>query len=448
MKHLFVLTNYYLSRLIVFIMIFSILATGQASARLNHEKALQIVPCQISSVIFDQSQYQVGDPIEVTIRLADHQGTPLGGAKVIVDVEKTVARVQTTTGFSLIDRIGEYDGVYIDTDVAGLYKFMATASDPTGQNFTPCSKTEALLVTSVPTKTPTPTITPTVPSPPNPTITPTVPSGVRATIDPNPLVIDNCDAESNITIIKVISDQSFDGFQGKILFSPDVVSVRDDEIEVDPDKNLKGAKVEEVNNETGLIIFGRSQKTDETVSPNTEIKLVTIDWHSQTKGDSVLEFQDFLITTPDRERKNISLEGKIQVTVDCPAPASPRVTLQGQTDHSGIQVTTSHGEQVETDALGQFTLNQVGTATFSHPGYLTVQANLEAMTQNLELVDIVLLGGDINNDGLINIFDLVQTSSLYGSSDPSGDFNGDGVVNIFDLSLISVNYGAQGPISY
>jgi len=60
------------------------------------------------------------------------------------------------------------------------------------------------------------------------------------------------------------------------------------------------------------------------------------------------------------------------------------------------------------------------------------------------LSDIVLYAGDINGDGLVNLFDLVAVSIRYGtqaSSSTPEDVNGDGNVNLFDLVLVSTNYG-------
>jgi dockerin type I repeat protein len=51
--------------------------------------------------------------------------------------------------------------------------------------------------------------------------------------------------------------------------------------------------------------------------------------------------------------------------------------------------------------------------------------------------------GDLNNDGVVNVFDLSIFLSHWqqsGSSLPE-DLNNDGVVNIFDLSILLSNYG-------
>ena len=55
---------------------------------------------------------------------------------------------------------------------------------------------------------------------------------------------------------------------------------------------------------------------------------------------------------------------------------------------------------------------------------------------------------DVNNDGIVNILDLVFIASRFGSSDePEADLNGDGLVNILDLVLVAsaLNDAAAAP---
>ncbi len=52
--------------------------------------------------------------------------------------------------------------------------------------------------------------------------------------------------------------------------------------------------------------------------------------------------------------------------------------------------------------------------------------------------------GDVNGDGVINIFDASVVSAHWlqnGQTRTTGDLNGDGVVNIFDASIVSANWG-------
>ena len=57
----------------------------------------------------------------------------------------------------------------------------------------------------------------------------------------------------------------------------------------------------------------------------------------------------------------------------------------------------------------------------------------------LFLKPAVLLG-DVNHDGVVNIFDINLVSSHWGETGPLGDANDDHIVNIFDINLISANW--------
>jgi plastocyanin len=60
----------------------------------------------------------------------------------------------------------------------------------------------------------------------------------------------------------------------------------------------------------------------------------------------------------------------------------------------------------------------------------------------------VLIQGDVNGDGKVNIFDLTQVGSEFGSRvgdanyNASADLDQSGVINIFDLTLVGSNFGS------
>ncbi len=59
----------------------------------------------------------------------------------------------------------------------------------------------------------------------------------------------------------------------------------------------------------------------------------------------------------------------------------------------------------------------------------------------------VRLGGDVNGDCTVNIFDIVLVAQVFGKTsgvagfNPYADLNNDGVINIFDIVLVAENFG-------
>jgi len=90
---------------------------------------------------------------------------------------------------------------------------------------------------------------------------------------------------------------------------------------------------------------------------------------------------------------------------------------------------------------------------------LTSRARLYTIALALIMVGAVLLGyilaqsraagsalvGDINVDGVVNVFDLSILLSHWGTNDAASDLNGDGTVNIFDLSSLLSHWGQTAP---
>jgi Aspartyl protease len=70
-------------------------------------------------------------------------------------------------------------------------------------------------------------------------------------------------------------------------------------------------------------------------------------------------------------------------------------------------------------------------------------ANLQgAMLLDLNpSLNVLKYEGDVNGDGLIDIFDINLVSSNWGNAGGPGDANGDGIVNIFDINVVSADWG-------
>lgn len=133
-----------------------------------------------------------------------------------------------------------------------------------------------------------------------------------------------------------------------------------------------------------------------------------------------------------------------------------RVFLQGRANHAGATVrlgsltaTTAHdGTFILANApLGVYTAEAIS------PGFLAAERQdvQIAAGQIVTLPDITLAGGDMDQDGDIDLFDLVVLGAAYGQSVPSDpflDLNADSYVNLLDLVILGSNYGRTGPIAW
>ncbi|MCB0197747.1 MAG: N-acetylmuramoyl-L-alanine amidase, partial [Anaerolineae bacterium] len=463
----------------------------------------ELQACQITGIIFGQESYQVGDSIDVTVRLADHLGTPLGGAQVNAEVTREDIETQASTGFGLIDRVGEYDGEYNDTDLPGLYTFKFTAADPTNERFAACMASDSITVvgdgivtptmtptatattptvtataTATPTETPTGTLTPTAtatlpndtPTPTatstsTPTATPsptaTLPAGPLLQVNPSSLVLPVCSAQGTTTV-EVDNVSGVQALQLDLTYDPSVVQVIDadasrDGVQVTVDSIFSGGfiAVNNVDTTNGRITFAATLLGSGVISGNQTI--ISIDWKPQTAGTTDLVFENTILANGSGGSVAVTnVNGVITVSDTC-ASAIGHLSLQGRSDYSGIVVSSNDGEQVETQADGSFAINGDLPLTFTYPGYLSglaegtlpIEVNQAdesgAFTTNT-LGTITLLAGDVNGDNIINIFDLSIIAQRYRSNDPVADLNGNGLVDLVDLVLAANNYNQQGPL--
>lgn len=86
-------------------------------------------------------------------------------------------------------------------------------------------------------------------------------------------------------------------------------------------------------------------------------------------------------------------------------------------------------------AINIFGSQPWGIAAF---GNLTFAADLAIYRD--QIYAHVGLPGDVNFDGLVNVFDINIISSDWNTAGPVGDANYDGIVNIFDLTLVGMNW--------
>ena len=127
--------------------------------------------------------------------------------------------------------------------------------------------------------------------------------------------------------------------------------------------------------------------------------------------------------------------------------------MEARTGHSGIlvELSTSPVMTATTDASGAYAFS--GMAAGSYTLTMSSGLYLSAMATDVEVIDnqanyacdVTLLGGDLNDDEVIDILDLSLCASHFETTDPAADVNADGTVDVYDLVLLGKNFKLEGP---
>ncbi len=140
------------------------------------------------------------------------------------------------------------------------------------------------------------------------------------------------------------------------------------------------------------------------------------------------------------------------------------VRRQGrQTDHAGTDlVAFAPGNEgtarAETASDGSFSLEvslgSAYTVRASYPGYLQSQKEGVSIvgSGSVDIGPTRLMGGDVNADNCVNILDIVSIIDMFGQTGlgvaTPQDINDDGMVNIFDLTVTAGNFTRCGPTAW
>jgi hypothetical protein len=132
------------------------------------------------------------------------------------------------------------------------------------------------------------------------------------------------------------------------------------------------------------------------------------------------------------------------------------VILERRVSSAGAEVCAA-GLCTTTTADGRFTLQTTpGARLFvRHPSYLTSERTLPGGTTPVELPDVTLLAGDLNQDGLVDVDDAAiigQRFNLrYNAANPpplwleAADITDDDVIDILDMVAVQFNLRKAAP---
>ena len=207
----------------------------------------------------------------------------------------------------------------------------------------------------------------------------------------------------------------------------------------------------DVDTDRGKITFEAELLGEQTIEGNAT--LITVDWFPQSVGITDIKLDSVKLTqTNGTVYPHIAQNGTVEILSGCP-DITGQVILQGRSNYAGVTVTNGDGDQVETNVNGFFKIAG-GNLSIRYSGYLNAEGDFSSttidfstsnITDGISLGSITLIAGDINQDNIIDIFDLSYMANTMYTDDFRADVNGDGEVNIFDLTLVAHNFRVEGP---
>jgi cytoskeletal protein RodZ len=185
------------------------------------------------------------------------------------------------------------------------------------------------------------------------------------------------------------------------------------------------------------------------------LTLLTIEMQANAVTDP--ETSTFSLTNVKLGRKggievpvDVIINLDVLVTEDLTADILGNVKVEGRADDNQAGhsvVVEGEGLSATTDSNGDFVINNVPFGTYDltadSAGFLAATCTGVAhSSSDTILANVVLLAGDIDNSGEIDITDAVAIGAVFGSTAGEvADLNIDGEVDILDLILMSANFG-------
>lgn len=269
-------------------------------------------------------------------------------------------------------------------------------------------------------------------------------------LTPNPIHLTEQPNQTSVMAVEVAEVSDLHAIDVALRFDPNVVEV------VDADPTQSGVQAglgDALSSQTFFVAVnrvsaGQIEFAGTVVAGGQPFsgqgELLKVTWRAKAGGQSDLTLtKAVLVDSANTPIVAATQHGRL--TVGRSITLVGQVQRQGGNDHSGITITNGL-KQAQTTADGRFSLAGVTpySLTLSAPKYLRVMVTGQASSAEPSTVDlgqITLLAGDLNQDGKIDIFDISLLGSRYNKGDSDSDLTGDGRVDIFDLSLAAANFG-------
>jgi hypothetical protein len=206
----------------------------------------------------------------------------------------------------------------------------------------------------------------------------------------------------------------------------------------------------------GQLLVAASRQGD---VPDLTGSLTLLTWTFEAVAPTLspTPFNLTAVTLGQKDGAPLPIAAITPLTVQVIALAQPRGTLTGNIQLGGpvpVNLTGTTllieglGSTATTSATGDFAFPDldfgVYTLTARRPGFLSATCTgLNHNSETTTLALVTLLAGDITGDGMIDVIDAAALGRAIGGNGVGAvaDLNQDGAVNVLDLILLAVNYG-------
>ncbi|MBC7265228.1 MAG: right-handed parallel beta-helix repeat-containing protein [Chloroflexi bacterium] len=212
----------------------------------------------------------------------------------------------------------------------------------------------------------------------------------------------------------------------------------------------------------GTVKFAASQQRD--LHPNNVTlsgdEVADITFLGVASGTSTIHFTNIKLADKDANEYPATIQDHLIIVEARTGSIIGVVNMQGRANDSGAGVyVVPGGYSAVTIANGSFTVSDVPegsgyTVLAEMARYLDAEKTGVTVTGGgtTDLGTVTLLGGDVNDDDVIDITDLAAIGGQFGNTvDPAttpADINYDGVVDILDLVLAAGNYSLSSPVPW
>jgi hypothetical protein len=264
------------------------------------------------------------------------------------------------------------------------------------------------------------------------------------------------------------------GVELDLTFDPDIVEVIDDDPGTPGIQILPGScpspdfVVENIaDNAAGTISYAATALSPSPPCDGSGV-VASITFHGLTVGISPLHFADYLLSDTNLSAIPVfSVSDGSLVVTDPTGILEGTVDLQGRSGpppyYNGAEVCAWQGGVdiacTTTDAAGYYLIELLeGTydVTVEMARYLDAEKAAVAVVagDTTTLTEVKLLGGDCQDDCIINILDLSFMGYRFGLCvgdpgwDARADINNDGCINILDITGGGVNFSKTCPVPW